>query len=194
MGQTTFLPNPPMATVCVTNLPSATSEADLRELFSKYGSTQQIRLFPAQPDRSLQGKGYLDLSPDDVEMAVAGVDGHLFKGAIIRVSHVSLGPLPPEGAKDHPASVIRPPDDEVTSIRMGSQYEVTTVEKATSPEGGQGRDWFRYVLSSGRSQITGLHCGTLDEVMEYATSCAALVNSRSASGKSARTYAPSKKK
>ncbi len=194
MGLTTPHPNPSMATVCVANLPSATSEADLRELFSAYGPIQQVRLFPAQPYRSLQGLGYFDLRTEDVERAVAGVDGQLFKGAIIRVSHESQGPLPAEMAKDHPAAAVRPVHDEPPSVGTSNQYEVATVEKANSPEGGQSGDWFRYVLSSGRSQITGLHCGTLDEVMEYATSCAELVNSRSASGKSARTYAPSKKK
>jgi hypothetical protein len=194
MGSTITPPNHPVATVCVINLPNETSEADIRELFAEYGSIQRVRLFCAEPDRMAQGHGYFELSAYEVEKAVACIDGHLFKGAIIRVSHVSHGPPTPEGAQESPAGAIGPSDGEVTSIRMNNEYAVTTVEKAISPEGGQGRDWFRYVLSSGRSQINGLHCGTLDEVMEYATSCAELVNSRSVSGKSARTYAPSKKK
>lgn len=183
-----------MATVCVTNLPSETSEADLKELFSAYGSIQEIRLFPAQAYRSLQGHGYFDLRSSDVERAVAGVDGHLFKGAIIRVSQVPHGAPGLQAAEDRGADAVALPNDEVPSVRTANQYEVAGVEKAASPDGGQDGDWFRYVLTSGRSQITGLHRGTLDEVTEYAAACAEQVNSRSAIGKSARTYAPSNKK
>lgn len=183
-----------MAIVCVTNLPNETSEADIRELFSQFGSIQRVTLFLAEPYRRSQSCGYFDLSADDVASAVAGVDGHLFKGSIIRVSHVSHRPPAPEVAKDHPAGVTGRPDDEAPSIRFGSRYEVASVEKASMPNGGQAGDWYQYVLSSGRSQITGLHRGTLDEVMEYAASCAELFNSRSVTGKSTRTYAYTKKK
>lgn len=194
MGPTTSTPNYPLATVCVTNLPSGTSEADIRELFSEYGSLQRVMLLPAEPYQSVQCHGYFDLSSDDVDRAVTGVDGHLFKGAIIRVSHVPHRPLPPEVPKDHPAGVTPHTDDEIPTIGIANRYEVATVEKALAPEGGQGDDWYRYLLSSGRSQIAGLHRGTLDEVLAHATSCAELVNSRSVTGKSTRTYAPSKKK
>ena len=110
------------------------------------------------------------------------------------ISHLPPESSPQSVAKEGADTIVQPRDDEVPSVRRINQYQVATVEKTSSPEGGQGENWFRYVLSSGRSQITGLHRGTLDEVTEYATGCAELVNSRSAIGKSARTYAPSKKK
>jgi RNA recognition motif-containing protein len=194
MDPTPSLSDHPNVTVCVTNLPSETSEADLRELFSAYGAIQEIKLYPAQAYRSQQGQGYLDLSPSAVERAVAAVDGHLFRGAVIRVSQVPHGTLLPQAAEERPTGVVGSSDDEVPSVRMANQFEVATVEKAASPDGCEGEDWFRYVLTSGRSQIMGLHRGTLDEVMEYAAGCAEQVNSRRAIGKSARTYAPSKKK
>lgn len=194
MSKTTTPPNPAMATICVSNLPSETKETDILDLFSEYGSIHHVRLSLAQPYRSTHGQGYFDLSPDDVERAIAAVDGKLFKGAIIRVSHAPPEAPPSGAAKEHPTSAAGPLDDEVPSVRRINQYQVATVEKTSAPEGGEGENWFRYVLSSGRSQITGLHRGTLDEVTEYAAGCAELVNSRSAIGKSARTYAPSKKK
>ena len=194
MDPTTSPPARPMATVCVTNLPNETSEADLRELFAEYGSIQRVRLLSAEPYRRLQSNGYFDLNSCDVERAVAGVDGHLFKGSIIRVSQVADEPLSQEAAMDHPAGATRHTDDDTPTIRIGNRYEVATVEKVIVPEGGQGEDWCRYVLSSGRSQITGLHRGTLEEVIEYAASCAELVNSRSATGKTTRTCAYVKKK
>jgi hypothetical protein len=182
-----------MATVCVANFPNETSEADIRELFSEYGSIQRVSLFSADPDRRLQSHGYFDLSSQDAQRAVARVDGHLFKGSIIRVSHVPHRPLSTEVAHGHPAGVTQPANSGAPPILVGNRYEVATVEKASAPQGAQGGDWCRYVLSSGRSQITGLHRGTLEEVTEYAASCAELVNSRGTTGKSARTCTYSKK-
>jgi hypothetical protein len=60
---------------------------------------------------------------------------------------------------------------------------VVSVEQAPVPDGGQGTDCCRDVLSSGTSRITGLHRGTLDEVAAFAESCAEGFNLRSAAGK-----------
>ena len=74
------------------------------------------------------------------------------------------------------------------------RYEVVSVEKAVMPTGTDGNDWYRYVLSSGRSRITGFHRGSLDEVKEYASNCVEEFNLRSIRGKSTRAVVPSKKK
>ncbi len=69
------------------------------------------------------------------------------------------------------------------------------MERAAIPDGGEeGSDWYRYVLSSGRAEITGFHRGTLEEVTEYAAGCAEDFNLRSATGKTTRALAYSKKK
>ena len=85
-------------------------------------------------------------------------------------------------------------DDETPSNLLRRRYEVASVEKAAIPSGGAGSDWYRYVLSSGRAQITGFHRGTLEEVTEYASVCAEDFNLRSLTGKTTRALAYSKKK
>jgi RNA recognition motif-containing protein len=194
MDHVTPRPNDPVATVCVVNLPSETSEADLRELFSGYGPVQRVTLVSAEADPKVQGHGYLELSSGDVERAIAGIDGYRFKGSVVRVSRVAQMPTSAVGAGEVAADVVRPGDDQRPAPRARNRYEVANVEKALVPDGGQGGDWYRYVLSSGCSQIAGLHRGTLEEVTEYAESCAELVNSRSVTGKSTRTCTYSKKK
>ena len=62
------------------------------------------------------------------------------------------------------------------------------------PDGGQGTEWCRYVLSCGTSRITGLHRGTIDEVTAFATTCAEEFNRRSAGGKGSTGSAYSSKK
>lgn len=77
-------------------------------------------------------------------------------------------------------------DDEIPTSLPSPRFEVTCVEKATMPTGTGGDDWYRYVLASGRSQITGYHRGTREEVSAYAETCAEEFNVRNATGKSAR--------
>ena len=77
-------------------------------------------------------------------------------------------------------------NDEVPTSLPSPRFEVTSVEKASMPAGGAGDDWYRYVLASGRAQITGYHRGTREEVSAYAETCAEEFNLRNATGKSAR--------
>jgi RNA recognition motif-containing protein len=177
----------------VANLPNATTEDDIRALFSQYGAVQRVRLFSGEPNRIADGLGYLDLSSEEVASAIAGLDGRIFNGSIIRVSDVSGRPGAPRVSKDRPEGTTPGPDDEASRNLRLYQYEVASVEKAAMPDGGKASDWYRYVLSSGRGQVTGLHRGTLEEVTAYAMSCAEDFNLRNATGKSTRTMAYSKK-
>lgn len=93
-----------------------------------------------------------------------------------------------------PAAPAPPLDDETPSHLLRRQFEVASVEKADMPDGGQGGDWYRYVLASGRARITGFHRGTPEEVTAYAQNCAEDFNLRNATGKSTRALASSKSK
>lgn len=83
-------------------------------------------------------------------------------------------------------------DDETPSHLLRRQFEVASVEKVAMPDGGQGADWYRYVLASGPARITGFHRGTPEEVTAYAKNCAEDFNLRNATGKSTRALASSK--
>jgi hypothetical protein len=193
MGQAFPTTSHPTETVCIANLPAAASEADIRTLFSQYGAVQEVRLFSGEPYRRSEGSAYLDLRSDAVESAVKGLDGQVFNGSIIRVSHVSGSPPTRQVPKDRPTGHTPRTDDETPSSLLRRRYEVASVEKAAMPDGGEGGDWYRYVLLSGRARITGLHRGTLEEVTAYATACTEDFNMRSATGRSTRAMAYKKK-
>ena len=57
-------------------------------------------------------------------------------------------------------------------------YKVASVEKTGTPDGGQGQDWYRYTLESGRSTITGQRRGLRQDVLAYAEQCTEQLNSR----------------
>jgi hypothetical protein len=58
------------------------------------------------------------------------------------------------------------PVEEKTST-ADANYEIVSVEKAQGPDGGRGDDWYRYVINSPGSPITGFRRGTRKEVMQY---------------------------
>ena len=110
---------------------------------------------------------------------------------------MTMGELPPAARNGVPPSSGA--HSEVTAETMPSapvrgRFEVVSVEHAPVPDGGQGTDWCRYVLSCGGSRITGLHRGTLDEVAAFAAGCAEDFNRRSATGRGTSAVAYAKRK
>ncbi len=103
-----------------------------------------------------------------------------------------LGQNSPQTIASHGSPLA--PNDEVPSIAIRHLYEVSSVELADIPDDGKGMHWYRYVLSSGRSVITGFHRGSLEEVQEYAAGCAEAFNLRNLTGKSSRATAAGARK
>lgn len=58
-------------------------------------------------------------------------------------------------------------------------FKVVCVEKTEMPDGGDGRNWYRYELHNGRSTIVGQRRGSLKDVSAYAARYAEQLNSRS---------------
>jgi hypothetical protein len=63
-------------------------------------------------------------------------------------------------------------------------FEVACVEKTHAPDGGNGQNWYRYVLKSRSSTITGQRRGSRKDVHSYATECAQQLNLRAATSQS----------
>ena len=63
-------------------------------------------------------------------------------------------------------------------------FKVARVEKTEAPNGEQGRDWYRYVLKSSSSTITGHRRGSRQFVHDYAKECAERLNTRAATHQS----------
>lgn len=183
-----------MTTIFVGNLPNDTEESHAKRLFATYGKVQSIELTLAESARRFQGYGYLEMDESAARTAIAELDGSVFQGAILCVNEATAAQITQRNDTDRRASPKATLDDVPPSNLLRRYYQVTYVEKVPSPVPDAGDDWYRYELKSGPSSITGLHRGTLEEVTEYATECAANFNMRSMKGKSARTMAPIRKK
>jgi RNA recognition motif-containing protein len=183
-----------MKTIFVSNLPNDTDQAEVKELFMPFGSPRSITLNLGGGGREHHGTALVELDDEDGAKAIAGLDGHLFKGAILALSEASDVQLAAVTASGPAAPPSPTASDEPPSNLQRHHYEVASVERASPPTGGEGGDWHRYVLSSGRSSITGLHRGSSAEVWEYAATCADAFNQRSTKGKTTRGIVLGKKK
>jgi hypothetical protein len=63
------------------------------------------------------------------------------------------------------------------------EYNVTTVEKTSAPEGMTGDNWYRYVIKRGKQVIDCKKTGTRQAVTEHAEYVAEMISSRHMSGK-----------
>lgn len=93
---------------------------------------------------------------------------------------------------------MTPPEDPITPVSNQTDasapmaFLVDSVEKTDAPDGGQGRDWYRYVLKNRRSTIVGHRRGSQQHVREYATQYAEQLNTRAVLGPT--TWNPRRKK
>jgi RNA recognition motif-containing protein len=173
-------------TILVSNLAQDAREEDIQSLFERYGSVSAVRLILGATNRRGDGCCSLKMKGRQAKAAISALDGKTFRGSILRVSEAHAEPSAGGAAP-------RVAEDEFIRGARRLTYEVASVDKAAMPAGIEGDDWYRYVLSSGRSRITGFHRGSREEVEEYANHCAEEFNLRSSRGKSARPMAPAKK-
>lgn len=62
------------------------------------------------------------------------------------------------------------------------KYQVTTIEKISTPKGMPGDDWYRYVIKKGNSVMECKKSGSLKAVTEHAKNAAELINARNVRG------------
>lgn len=72
-------------------------------------------------------------------------------------------------------------------------FVVKQVEKTCAPEGGEGDNWYCYIVKGGRSTITGYSQGSHWQVMQHAEAFVEGLNAR-ASGRAGSLWALRKKK
>ena len=73
--------------VYVGNLPKQTTEAELNELATPYGSLVSAEIATERSDGASKGFGFLEFSSDDAaRAAITGLDGRDVNGQVLKVS------------------------------------------------------------------------------------------------------------
>jgi len=72
--------------IYVGNLPWSTTEADLRDLFSRYGDVHSAAVITDRETGRSRGFGFVELDGNDADNAIAELDGRDFGGRSLRVN------------------------------------------------------------------------------------------------------------
>ncbi len=76
-------------------------------------------------------------------------------------------------------------DKEVHNYTL--QCTVVSVEKSEGPGGADGNDWYRYVIDSPGSPITGYRRGAKRDILKYLNECTSKLEERMNTRKPARS-------
>jgi len=71
------------------NLPTSTTEKELEDLFSEYGTVRSIQLVTDIFSGDCKGFGFIAMEGHESRAAIAGLDGKDFKGKPLKVNFES---------------------------------------------------------------------------------------------------------
>lgn len=75
-----------MKTLFVGNLPASTSENELKDLFSGYGTVRSFRLVTDVFSGQCKGFGFIEMEGHEARAAIAGLNGKDFNGKPMKVN------------------------------------------------------------------------------------------------------------
>jgi RNA recognition motif-containing protein len=74
-----------MKKMFVGSLAEDTTEQDIQDLFSQYGTVRSISLITDVFSGKCKGFGFVEMEGHEARAAIAGLDGKLFKGRPVKV-------------------------------------------------------------------------------------------------------------
>ena len=183
-----------MILLSIQNLSNETNEQELARLFSSCGKVSSIQLILGASHSRYPASGLIKMQGHDAAKVISVFDGYLLRGMVMQVSELSGS----DDAKPPIADTSRestPVTTDHTEDYLHQPFRVISVEKAKDPALGTTGSWYRYIIKSGKSCITGLHRGTLVEVRAFAENCAEAFNLRNRSkGRKSITWSSRSKK
>jgi RNA recognition motif-containing protein len=75
-----------MTKIYVGNLPFSTTENEIRELFSQYGTVESMSLVTDRETGRLRGFGFVEMSRADASRAIQNLNGKALGGRPLRVN------------------------------------------------------------------------------------------------------------
>ena len=81
-----------MKKLFIGNLPASTSEQDLQNLFSKFGTVRSYKLVTDVFSGQCKGFGFIEMEGHEARAAIAGLNGKDFNGKPMKVNYESPRP------------------------------------------------------------------------------------------------------
>ena len=76
-----------MKKLFIGNLPASTSEQDLQNLFSKFGTVRSYKLVTDVFSGQCKGFGFIEMEGHEARAAIAGLNGKDFNGRPMKVNY-----------------------------------------------------------------------------------------------------------
>ncbi len=73
-------------TIYVGNLPFNSTEDDIRNLFSQYGTVHSVKMITDRETGKPRGFGFVDIEQDGAHAAIEALNGSEFQGRSLRVN------------------------------------------------------------------------------------------------------------
>ena len=81
-----------MKKLFIGNLPASTSEKDIQDLFSEFGTVRSTRLVTDVFSGQCKGFGFIEMEGHEARAAIAGLNGKDFNGKPMKVNFESPRP------------------------------------------------------------------------------------------------------
>ena len=81
-----------MKKLFIGNLPASTSEQDVRDLFSEFGTVRSSKLVMDIFSGQCKGFGFVEMEGHEARAAIAGLNGKDFNGMPLKVNYESPKP------------------------------------------------------------------------------------------------------
>jgi hypothetical protein len=161
-------------------LASFHAEADIRELFSGFGTVLSVALLPGPLHSKQLGSGLIELG--DLKDTDLFPDRCLCRGTVIRITQAysTTG----NGTSDNPAALSEPAAQapERQDNRSLNTLHVLSIEEVTDTDTGKPNGWCRYSITSFAGSISGMRRGSVADVTLHAEEAAEAFNMRNRLG------------
>lgn len=74
-----------MKKIFIGNLPTDASDESIKTLFSEYGTVRSINLVTDLFSGKCRGFGFVEMEGHEARAAIAGLDGNLYSGKLLKV-------------------------------------------------------------------------------------------------------------
>jgi len=167
----------------IDNLPTHTTEHDMRQLFSGYGKVLSVTLLTGPLHSKQFDTGLIELESITMPGSDAFPHRCSFRGMTL---HITQDRDAVE--KKAPQNTVAPgdpgePGPRRPDNRTQNVFRLASVEEVFDPVNGKPNGWCRYLIKSVAGSVAGQRPGSLAEVTQYAEEAAEAFNQRNMLGK-----------
>lgn len=166
----------------IDNLPTHTTEHDMRQLFSSYGKVMSVSVLRGSPHSKQFDTGLVELETNTSPLSGVFPSRCILRGTVLQITRFGDGPGKQVSPKTVTPEEPREPDAHRPDNRALNVFHLASVEEVFDPANGKPNGWCRYLIKSLAGSVAGQRPGSVAEVTQYAEETAEAFNQRNMLG------------